>query len=86
MFSGKSISEVISYLSVRLLVIIDRGITFPQQWHKFTFTVNKLVQKSVDGLFVERLLNRRWCLSRDNIVEESWIDERVTLEAQLKVS
>ena len=116
-FPKKPISEVISFLSVCLLVKINTNMKFKPQWHKISHishelpknislsTVLKLkeihaileYQVALYGLFVERLLNKKWNLSRENIVEESkllesiidyftnWIGERDRIEKEEKI-
>ena len=92
-FTSKTISEVLSYLSVRCCVKFPERDLFQSEWHKFnkystmlespiekmsTMTVKSeysllRYQIAIHGIYVERLLNHRWKLTRTNIDKEEEI-------------
>ena len=92
-FSEKTISEIISHVSVCMNVTLDFGMSFKSLWHKFMYYCNvlKLAKTSttplemqsyialleylisVHGIYIERLMNKKWSLNKSNIEDEKAI-------------
>ena len=86
-FTDRTISEILRYLSVHLNVKVEWKLKHPSEWHKYMHECIRLsdamnnntsthlrsnlellkFQVCVHGVFIERLLNRNWKVSRANI-------------------